>query len=590
MKIFSLLLLVLLNSTNSYSQKVIRDHRVVKKMEPVILYENPNFSGESKQLGIGKFILSDFDNKTSSIKIAPDHCAIIYEFANSSGGYGQSVDLLENRSELSTLNFDNKTSYILIFSTKRTGFVWIRNAMVNGQFISGHWTRQRVNPIPLNTTAVVSPSREPITPLVTTLQVSGGKTTITALGKMSLESLRLWNKAKEDLLGIIGNDFRGIEEIGSASIERESHNPLIPDNLNFWYPQKQNNDHRSIVYFKRTLAGTVLKAKQVNIEGTFQDYDVNVDIIPDEKYNYLLTDAHPREYTGIMKAQYYSSLTTEGQGDCDDVNSKEHFKFIEAEIAPEYWPQGNHKFGRSALTDLCLLRTGKKICVYGPWIYDKGHCCHPEIHPAEQLWWSEAQENEVKYNCNVICDASKRFWWRKNMDDGTKLRPWAAPPVKGLFAIAFEVPLNQSAASFGQATKNFEVTNIEQQNVNLNSNAYSTNDLVYNNRKLVSFIPHTSAFKVSFENVGLDPATNSVKGFLVIETSVGTVTQVATSIWVQEGTGLRKITIPANSDPDKVDQRYENRFFRKMDGRYMFSILETTETKRPTEMLERIAN
>ena len=47
-------------------------------------------------------------------------------------------------------------------------------------------------------------------------------------------------------MGVIGSDFRGPQEIGSAHFERASNNALIPDWLNFWFPNKQPNDHRSI--------------------------------------------------------------------------------------------------------------------------------------------------------------------------------------------------------------------------------------------------------------------------------------------------------------------------------------------------------
>ena len=60
---------------------------------------------------------------------------------------------------------------------------------------------------------------------------------------------------------------------------------------------------------------------------------------------------------------------------------------------------------------------------------EEGHCCHPEIHPAEQIWWSDPFGEGRVYFCNLFCDESGRFWWRDQMDDGTKLKPWAEPPI-----------------------------------------------------------------------------------------------------------------------------------------------------------------
>ncbi len=596
MKKVFIFLLLFFSFVTVYSQKIIRADRadrLISQASPVTIFEHANYTGTSKALGVGQFLLSDFNDITSSIKVSPGYAAVIYEHADAGGGYGIAVDLLEDRANLTDLNFNDITSYVIVFATKKPPLYWVRNRMVNGQFIPGHWERERANPQtqPSNNVAIVSPPLPPNVTVVTAtaMQVNGPTTTITTLGTFTPDASSLWDKANKDQLGIIGNDYRGIEEIGSACFQRASNNAAIPDNLNFWYPQIIPRDHRNIL-FKRTLSGKVVKAHQVNIQGTFADFDVNIDIEPLPNYSYLLTQAHPREYTGLMSMQYNASklslenLLTKppwawesgsGKADCESEADKEEFTRIEAEIAPEYWPQGNHKYGRSALADMCLIRTGKNICVYGPWIYDKGHCCHPEIHPAEQIWWSEPQDRAVKYNLNVFCDASKRFWWRKQMDDGTKLRPWAAPPIKGVFAIAFEVPLNQTAAANGQVTKKFEVSNIEHYNVIEYPNADQTYNLLYQGTTLVSFIPHNNAFKVSYENVGLKPGTNIVRGFLVIETSVGLVTQVATSITVAQGTSFVKITIPPNSDPDKVDQRYEDKFFKKEDGRYMFSILQT---------------
>ena len=56
-------------------------------------------------------------------------------------------------------------------------------------------------------------------------------------------------------------------------------------------------------------------------------------------------------------------------------------------------------------------------------------------------------------------------------------------------------------------------------------------DLVYGGNTLVSFVPNNDTFKVSYKNVGLKPGTsNIVHGFLVIETTVGTVKQIATKV------------------------------------------------------------
>lgn len=573
-KILWLLVLILFYA-NLHSQILVRDSRVGIQKKAVVLYENTNYTGQSKALTPGQYQLSDFNDLASSIKVPAGMVAIIYEHGNNTMGYGRWVDLLEDCPDFSVYNFNDKTSYINIFlKLKDNTYEWARNANVNGSFVAGHWERKRARPLPPNTVAVVAPpipAPLPTTPSV--LVVNGPNTTISSLGIQTVEGRGLWTTAINDQMGVIGNDYRGIEELGSACFQRASNNLLIPDFFNFWYLQQQQRDHRSVKFFKRTLAGSVKQARQVHIDGTFEDYDVNIDIYPDPKYKYLITDAHKPDYTNLMKTQYYGSFTKSGESGCPSA-----FDFVEAEITEKYkQPKDNE----ARLAELTKERIGKKICVYGPWIWDEGHCCHPEIHPAEQVWWNEQTGNVKKYGLNVLCDASRRFWWRNQMDDGSKLKPWAEPPIKGLFAIAFEVNIPKlTAAAVGYTVKTFEVENIQHYNVKEFPNADQVYNLMHNGKPIVSFIPHNNAFKVSFEHVGIVPgAPDKIRGFLVIETSVGTTTQIATSAVYPLSNPVQIIKLPEGSSPSQAPQIMESTFFKKVEGHYLFNVTEKNISK-----------
>lgn len=531
----------------------LSSHAQVFHQQNVVLYEGANYTGGSKTLTPGNYLLSDFNDMASSIKVSGGLVAVICEHGSATMGYGITVDLMENHPDLSVFNFNDKVSYISVFyAEKENKYVWVRNSMQNGQFMPGLWQRKGVNPPP-NMGPVVSPSRPgPVPTSPSVLATNGPNTTITSLGIQSSEGKNLWEIARNSQMNIIGNEYRGLEEIGTAAIERASNNRAIPNFINFWYPQKRQRDHRSVVYFKRTLAGTVKGTRQVFYEGTFEDFDANIDIYPDPGYMYLLTDAHPPKLTNIMKLPYYGSLGYAGEGSCP-----EKFVTLEAEMAEDFRP-GKGYIAR--IKEMADTRIGKKICVYGVWIWDEGHCCHPEIHPAEQLWWSEPQANGTKYNLNVICDASRRFWWRDQMDDGTKLKPWAAPPIKGLFAIAFEYTIPGQAVMDGPAIR-FEVSNLKQHNVIEYPNADQTYNLIYQDKNIVSFIPHNNAFKVSFEHVGVVPGSpNKIRGFLIIETSVGRLTNLTNTY----------------STPEQAPQDQESKHFKKEDGHYYFTVLETS--------------
>lgn len=533
----------------------------------IVIFDQANFAGRSKTLPIGQHKLStftDFPNPVSSIRVPEGLVAMLYEHVNDQGGFGRFVDLLEDRPSLADLGFHGTATFISVFAAAQSGLVWARNSMSNGQFVPGHWERKKANPPPPNRVPVVSPTTEPTSPSKTIIEVRGPQSIITALASQDANEERYWSHAQLDQMDVIGNDFRWREEIGSAAFERGSNSRFIPDNLNFWYPQKEPrdpNDHRA-AFYKRTLAGKVREVEVANIPGIFQDFDVCIDITPNEKYTNLLTNAHPREYSDLMGAQWTLSLHTSGQPDCDDAKSIEEFTYLEAEIRPASDP---HSATPQILNDRVLARSGHDICVYGPWIYDKGHCCHPEIHPAEQIWWrDDISKTERRYFLSVFCDASKRFWWRDQMDDGTKLKPWAAPPIAGLFAIAFEVEL-------GKGPMRFEVTNIDHFNVAVFPSGNQTYSLVHQNSTLVTFTPHNDSFKVSFENIGL-VSGNRVRGFLVIETSVGTVTQKTSKLVVPGPFGNVAVEIPPGTDVNKIDQRFERQVFEKVEGHYMFTL------------------
>jgi len=539
----------------------------------VTLYEDANFGGRSKLLTLGQyrfFTPEEFNDVVSSIKVPPGFCAILFEHADDGGGYGTSIDLLEDCPDLSAYGFNDKVSYVNVMSTThRNGFIWARNRMVNGEFVPGHWERTRADGSgPDNSTAVVSPPYPPHVPNIpTALQVDGAQTVITFLGAQASWETARWESAVADQMGVIGSDFRGPEEIGSACVQRASNIPGMPDWLNFWYPQRRPRDHRP--HFKRTLAGKVQEAKVYHQSMWFPDHDVNIDVVPNEKYMYLITDGHPRQYTDLMRDQYRWSAHQSGQPSCDDEDSIAEFRMVEAELQPN----GDISAGTAdKLVSMVHTRYGSDICIYGVWIYDKGHCCHSEIHPAEQIWWrQDVSATEKVYTCCLFVDASKRYWWRDQMDDGTKLRPWAAPPIRGIFAIAFEVELGKPAVKF-------EVANIEHHNVESVPGRDQVYNLVYHGNVLVTFIPHNDAFKVSFENVGL-VGPNKVRGFLVIETTVGKCIQKTTKILIPNPNPqfpTLSIDIPPGTDVDTIDQRYERQVFEKQEGRYMFTVTQTS--------------
>ena len=95
----------------------------------IIVYENVNFGGRSKVLGVGAyrfFTPADFNDVISSIKVPAGLAAVVYADADEGGGYGSWVDLLEDWPDLSKINFNEKISYINVFSTTTSAVATIR--------------------------------------------------------------------------------------------------------------------------------------------------------------------------------------------------------------------------------------------------------------------------------------------------------------------------------------------------------------------------------------------------------------------------------------------------------------------------------
>lgn len=127
-----------------------QDYMIVKDALPmaiaakVDLFDQPNFTGQSKSLAPGQYLLSDFNDIASSIRIPKGMVAVVYEHGYAKGGYGNYVDLLEDCADLSQYSLTDKASYISIFNADRdASFTWARARMRDNQYVSGHWERKR---------------------------------------------------------------------------------------------------------------------------------------------------------------------------------------------------------------------------------------------------------------------------------------------------------------------------------------------------------------------------------------------------------------------------------------------------------------
>jgi hypothetical protein len=136
-------------------------------MDFVTIYEDADFGGNGIFLDVGDYRLfgaSDMNDTVSSIHVPTGLVALVYEHADSGGGYGISADFLEDCADLAPLGLSDKISYITVFRAERPpSFIWRRGAVVNGQYLPGHWERKRVVEPPPNPVVAVSPPIPPHT-------------------------------------------------------------------------------------------------------------------------------------------------------------------------------------------------------------------------------------------------------------------------------------------------------------------------------------------------------------------------------------------------------------------------------------------
>lgn len=574
------------------------------------IYPASGFGGAPQELAIGDHRVGG----ASSIRVAPGLVAILYQFADDVGGYGVSIDVMEDQADLAALGLD-RVAYVSVFAATKDKYVWVRGSAQTGSYVPGHWERARANGSTSNTAVAVAspplPSRGHT--VATAISNEGPVWTITHLGDQSHSDEAQWAHAQQQL-GVIGSDYRGPQRIGDAAVERASNNIAIPDSINFWYPNPPSlpeSDHRG--RFKRTLVGNVLDKitknwsntitvqdpitrqwKQqtfsgeyelsaapsiANIPGTFRDFDLNVDILPYADYQYLIKESHRPERSTLTWVK--NKAASLGITDYDHNPCTDPFIGLEAEI-------DSSDSAKNKLLNALRSRIGKPVAVYGPWIYDIGHCHHPEIHPAEEIWWTDTAFTDYagtvnRYNLNVIADASGRFLWRHQMDGDNKMRPWAAPPITGTFAVAFEVPLGETAAR--RAGKRFTVQDVDFYNVKVLPEIGKSFDLRYQGQTLVSFVPTSPIFTVSYEGVGLKPGSpDIVRGFLVIDVTVGSVRQKKSGKIVLPPSTV--INVPDGADPDAVPELVEPLVFEKTPGHYLFRLIETSFTNTPTAAVQ----
>jgi hypothetical protein len=144
---------------------------LVEREREVTVYADANFAGESIILKPGVYTMAELNDKISSVKVPPGIVAVIYEHVYNGAGYGRYTELMEDCTDLSVYDLDDKLSFINIFYASKDIYDYARGRLVNNQYVNGHWERQRVNGAkpenspPAAVSVLPDPRIKPVTPV-----------------------------------------------------------------------------------------------------------------------------------------------------------------------------------------------------------------------------------------------------------------------------------------------------------------------------------------------------------------------------------------------------------------------------------------
>jgi hypothetical protein len=79
---------------------------------------------------------------------------------------------------------------------------------------------------------------------------------------------------------------------------------------------------------------------------------------------------------------------------------------IECEVTPSDLFHESPWFPKKGTGKPSLL-LGKHLCLYGPWVFDKGNDYQQEIHPIDAIWWQEREESNNDVVLMLVQDAAK---------------------------------------------------------------------------------------------------------------------------------------------------------------------------------------
>ncbi len=282
---------------------------------------------------------------------------------------------------------------------------------------------------------------------------------------------------------------------------------------------------------KEKYVGTVKGEARVPGEERFTEYDVNFNMVPHlPRYIALAYVGHIEEkrrdrHKTEQKVNRPPFTYPNSPKDLERLHlhnectpSVEHRKLLDSLFYPTIRPNNlkdHPNFGEEGVT----------LGMYGAFVSDCNHNCHPEIHPYEWLWWmdlnpkKEHKPNEIAFYIGLLRDVSNR------------MRHWSSAPRTGLMSVPFSFPAdaNSYEISLEHLVTDIFYPEVLSEKIEAAASAYNLNftEKVINLNGISKSITFKNEEKINHEgikwwvsDVVLDEAQNLVTGKLNFVMSV----------------------------------------------------------------------
>jgi hypothetical protein len=194
---------------------------------------------------------------------------------------------------------------------------------------------------------------------------------------------------------------------------------------------------------KQKFVGTLRDDLRVPGDPFITEADLNWNLVP-----------HRRKYIDLVYSGFKRQKEIGRQKKKRDYDKEPYLYPSEgSDLYPyklhcEHTPSFHYRFMLDALFIPCLRPNGLEqhqnfgelypsVGMYGPFVSDCNHSCHPELHPYEWIWW-------LNLNPNRENQSNSKEWLVGLLKEGSNRFPkWSPSPRVGYVGIPYKIPADK---------------------------------------------------------------------------------------------------------------------------------------------------